>query len=169
MDRYKEMDAAREVVDNARELQGVISDLGATPLTVGQLAQIANALADAKVLLEEAEDIAKARREAYEQVEATLFGAMEAANLESVRTPRGLFRLNDLAWARIADPDMARDWASTHMPELLTLNNARLSKLVRDALKGEVAIDGGVPSEAGVLLPAGVDFTTSRKITWRRS
>ena len=51
------------------------------------------------------------------------------------------------------------------MPELLTLNNARLSKIVRDALRGDVPIEGAVP---GTGLMPGVGFTVSRKVTWRR-
>lgn len=135
----------------------------------GLQARLADQLADARIALDDAEDRAKLAREKYEAIEAALFDAMEATGLQSIRTARGLFRLNDMAWARIENPEAARHWAETQMPELITLNNARLSKVVRDALKGEVAVEGGVPDPlSGVVLPAGVTYTTSRKITWRR-
>jgi hypothetical protein len=58
----------------------------------------------------------------------------------------------------VTDEEAAKAWADGQMPELITLNRARLSKLVRDILKGD----------AEVPMPPGVNFTTSRKITWRR-
>lgn len=131
--------------------------------------KLADQLADARIALDAAEDAAKLAKAKYDAIEAALFDAMENTGLLSIRTERGLFRLNDLAWARIEDADKARVWAEQQMPELLTLNNSRLSKLVRDALKGEVTVAGGEPDPAtNTLLPAGVTYTTSRKITWRR-
>ena len=131
--------------------------------------RLADQLADARVALDTAEDAAKIAKARYDGIEATLFDAMENVGLQAIRTARGLFRLNDLAWARIEDPDKAREWAEQNLPELLTLNNARLSKLVRDALKGEITVAGGEPDPAtNTILPAGVTYTTSRKITWRR-
>ena len=131
--------------------------------------KLADHLADARVNLDKMEDAAQLAKDKYTDIETALFDAMEASGLVSIRTARGLFRLNDLAWARITDPEKARMWAEAEMPELLTLNNARLSKLVRDALKGESEVGHGEPDPAtGKLLPAGVTYTTSRKITWRR-
>lgn len=134
------------------------------------LASLADRLADARVAYDDAEAVAATLKLAYDAIEKALFDAMEAGGLTSIRTERGLFRLNDLAWARIDDPAAARTWAELHLPELITLNSSRLSKLVRDALKGEAAIEGGTPDPAtGTALPTGVSYTTSRKITWRRS
>lgn len=131
--------------------------------------KLADQLADARNELDAAEDAAKLARAKYEAIEAAMFDAMENSGLLSIRTERGLFRLNDLAWARIEDPDKARVWAEHEMPELLTLNNSRLSKLVRDALKGDVTVaNGAVDPGTNVMLPDGVTYTTSRKITWRR-
>lgn len=129
------------------------------------LKRLADLLADAKIRYDTAQAEADEEKKAYDVIEATLFDALEAAGLESIRTERGLFRLNDLAWARIEDAEAAKAWADAHMPELLTLNSQRLSKVVRDALKGDVEIDGAV---AGTGLMPGIGYVTSRKITWRR-
>lgn len=129
------------------------------------LVALADDLADARVALDEANDIAKQRQSEYDALEATLFDKMEDAGLVSIRTARGLFRLNDLAWASVEDEAAARDWAETHMPELLLLNRQRLSTVVRRALKGEES----VPGMEGQALPPGVNFRLSRKISWRRS
>jgi hypothetical protein len=129
------------------------------------LKRLADLLADARIRYDKAQAEADEEKKSYDVIEATLFDALEAAGLESIRTERGLFRLNDLAWAKLEDAEAAKAWADAHMPELLTLNNARLSKVVRDALRGEVPIEGAV--EGTGLMP-GVGYTTSRKVTWRR-
>lgn len=126
--------------------------------TAPELVEMTEKLALLRVRLEMAEDEAKRIRGDYEAVEAALFDAMENAGLRTIRTERGLFMMNDLAWAKVTDADAARAWADQNMPELLLLNQARLSKIVRDTLKGEREGE----------LPDGVTFTTSRKINWRR-
>jgi len=135
-------------------LRKVIADNTTAP----ELVDMTNRLADLRIRLEMAEDEASRIRGNKEQVEAELFDAMENAGLKNVRTERGLFTLNDLAWAKVTDAAAAKAWADAEMPELLTLNLQRLSKLVRDTLKGERKGE----------IPPGVDFTTSRKINWRR-
>ena len=131
----------------------------------GTIKELADRLADARLRKDEADEVAKVYQGQYDEVEAELFDAMENAGMSSVRTERGLFRLNDLAWASIEDAERAREWAAAFMPELLTLNNQRLSKLVRDTLKGDAVVDG---ADDGTNLPPGVGFKTSRKVTWRR-
>ena len=135
-------------------LRKVIADNTTAP----ELVEMTHLLANLRIRLEMAEDEVKRIRKGYEGVEAELFDAMENAGLKNVRTERGLFTLNDLAWAKVTDAVAAKAWADAEMPELLMLNLQRLSKIVRDTLKGER--DGGIPP--------GVDFTTSRKINWRR-
>lgn len=135
-------------------LRKVIADNTTAP----ELEQMTHRLADLRIRLEMAEDEAKRIRGDYEQVEGELFDALENAGLKSVRTGRGLFTLNDLAWAKVTDQEQAKAWADQEMPELLTLNLSRLSKIVRDTLKGERQGD----------IPPGVDYSTSRKINWRR-
>jgi hypothetical protein len=130
-----------------------------------RVTRLADDLATARVNYDAAQDLANTLKERYDAIEANLFDVMEGAGLQSIRTERGLFRLNDLAWAKIEDPEAAKAWADDHMPELLTLNSARLSKVVRDALKGDVPIEGAVP---GTGLMPGVGFSLTRKITWRR-
>jgi hypothetical protein len=120
------------------------------------VAALAHVLADRRIALDAARDAADEAEREYREVEAQLFDAMEAQNLTAIRTPRGLFRLNDLAWAKIIDGEAARAWAEANLPEVITLNLQRMAVVVRTALK------------AGQELPPGVDFTTSRKITWRR-
>lgn len=122
-----------------------------------RLSAIADKLANARNLLDAVEDSARQYRADYEQVEAELFEALEQQGLRSIRTDRGLFSLNDLAWAKIADAATARAWADENMPEVITLNHTRLSVVVREALK-----KGEEP-------PPGIDYTLSRKINWRRS
>lgn len=124
----------------------------------GDLDLLIKAYADARNAREEADERAKALRAAEGAVEVQLFDAMERLSLRSVQHERGRFGLNDLAWADIEDSDVAREWAKAAMPELLTLNNQRLSMIVREFLKGE-------RDE----LPPGVGFKTSRKISWRRT
>lgn len=137
--------------------------------TTKLLSKLADHLADARVALDHAQENEKLAHDKYDAIEQAMFDSMEAAGLTSIRSDRGLFRMNDLAWAKIADPAAARLWAELNEPDLLTLNNARLSKIVRDALKGEATIEGGEPDPmTGVSLPKGVTYTTSRKITWRR-
>lgn len=137
---------------------GVAAATG-TPLKVerGELDVLIRALADARNEHEEASDHEKALRLIAEGHETALFDAMERLNIRAVRHERGLFTLNDLAWAKIEDRAAALAWAEANEPELLTLNNQRLSVVVREHLKGERAE-----------LPAGVAFSTTRKITWRR-
>lgn len=89
--------------------------------------------------------------------EVALFDEMERMSLRSVRTPDGTFSLNDLPYARVADEGQAAAWAEANMPEILTLNRARLSTVVREKLR-----EGGE-------LPPGVDFWTKRGIKWRRA
>lgn len=135
-------------------LRKVIADNTTAP----ELVAMTEKLVLLRTRLEMAEDEAKRIRGNYEQVEAELFDALENAGLRKIATKDGLFMLNDLAWAKVTDAEAAKEWADQVMPELLTLNLQRLSKLVRDTLKGER--EGGIPP--------GVDYTTSRKINWRR-
>lgn len=153
------------IIEDAEAVSAVIHEEPALAKDPSALRRLADILADARVEYEQAQEIADDRKKAYDAIEAAMFDALEAAGIDSIRTARGLFRLNDLAWARIEDPEAAKAWADEAMPELLTLNNQRLSKIVRDALKGEITIEGAVP---GTGLPPGVGYTTSRKITWRR-
>jgi hypothetical protein len=131
----------------------------------GKIAELCDLVADRKILVDRADDLAKQARAEYEEVEAQLFDLMENAGLASVRTDRGLFRLNDLAWASVEDEDQARAWAEANMPELMMLNRQRLSVVVRKIIKGEEDAPGVTPGQT----PPGVTFRTSRKITWRRS
>jgi glutathione S-transferase len=100
--------------------------------------------------------VVKRLQENEDRATEALFDALERTGLRSVKHELGTFSLNDLAWPSITDAEAARKWAQAEMPELITLNNARLAVVVRDYLKGER--DN---------LPAGVDFRTSRKIGWR--
>lgn len=127
--------------------------------------ELADRLADDRINLDKANDIVKELQRLYDESEAKLFDALEDAGLSSIRTDRGLFRLNDLAWASVDDEDAARAWAEANMPELLTLNRQRLSVVVRKVIKGEEDAPG-VPAGQN---PPGVTFRTSRKITWRRT
>jgi hypothetical protein len=138
--------------------------LGAQLKRSVRLMDLADTLANRKLAVLEAADILKIRQEEHDAAEAELFDALEATGVRQIRTPRGLFSLNDLAWARIADPEKARAWAETYLPEVITLNLQRVSKIVRDALKGEVDVEGAGPDG----LPPGVTYSTSRKVTWRR-
>ncbi len=135
-------------------LRKVIADNTTAP----ELVEMTDKLADLRIRLEMAEDESKRIRGNLEAVEHDLFDALENAGAKQIRTERGLFSLNDLAWAKVTDPEAAKAWADAEMPELLTLNLQRLSKVVRDTLKGER--EGAIPP--------GVDYTTSRKINWRR-
>jgi hypothetical protein len=121
------------------------------------LKALAESVADYRNVLDEAMDAEKVARANYEEAEAALFDALEAAGIRQFRTERGLFSQNDLAWAQVEDESAARAWAEASMPELLLLNRQRLSSLVREGIR------------EGHPLPPGVTFTTSRKITWRRS
>jgi len=136
----------------------VINEHGKALIPEGSpLDTLADDLADKRNLLDLASDAEKAARRDVERAEAALFDAMEAQNLRAIRTPRGLFSLNDQAWASVVDEAAAREWAEANLPEIISLNRSRLSVVVRTAIK------------EGMALPPGVDFTTSRKITWRRS
>jgi len=119
---------------------------------------LVNAYADARNAREEAADRTKRLGAVEAACEAALFDAMEKLNLRSVQHARGRFTLNDLAWASVADEDKAREWAEAAMPELLMLNRQRLSAVVRQFLRGE--------RDA---MPPGVDYSVSRKISWRRT
>lgn len=88
----------------------------------------------------------------YIEAEAELFEAIENAGLSSVRTPQGLFSLNDLAWPKIEDRDRLLAWAENEHPELLTLNLQRLQTPLREALK------------KGDELPPGLSYSVTRKI-----
>lgn len=127
--------------------------------TAPELVRLADRLADLRVRLDEIRDVQKDAQKDYDAAEAQLFDALENAGLMQIRTPRGLFSTNDLVWASVIDEDSARLWADKHLPELLTLNRQRLSKVVRETLAG----DREGP------LPEGVSWTASRKINWRRS
>jgi hypothetical protein len=76
----------------------------------------------------------------------------------------GTFSLNDLADAKLEDPVAFVDWAKREAPEILHPNYQRLSKLVRDALKGDYEFPG-VEGESE--LPPGVSYRTRRGISWR--
>lgn len=115
-----------------------------------------NAFADAKNALDEARDVMELAQKKADYAESRLFDLLENAGLRQVRSERGLFSMNDLAWAQVTDGEAARAWAEANMPEIITLNRSRLSVVVRTALK------------EGEALPPGVDFTTSRKVSWRR-
>lgn len=121
-----------------------------------QLNLLINDYADRRRTREDIEADAKEARGLEEKAELALFGFLEAANLRSVRHERGLFYLNDQAWARVTDEDKARAWAEAEMPEIITLNRQRLSVVVRERIKESRD------------LPPGVDFTTTQKIGWRR-
>lgn len=129
------------------------------------LADLADQYADIRRDLTDANAAAKAVQEQHDILEARLFAALEDANLRSIRTERGLFTLNDLAWAKVVDEAAAREWAEHNMPELLLLNRARLSPAIRPVLAGEENLPGVEPGQ----LPPGVDFTTSRKINFRKA
>jgi hypothetical protein len=158
------MDEYTQAVINDAELFREAVAEGA-PVGKDHLRRLADLLADARIRYDYQQSLADEEKKIYDEIEATLFDALEAAGMSAFRTDRGLFRLNDLAWARIEDAEAAKAWADAHMPELLTLNSQRLSKVVRDALKGDVEIEGAVP---GTGLMPGIGYVTSRKITWRR-
>jgi hypothetical protein len=141
-------------------------DLISTPGDYAKLdiKALTDLLADRRVRLDDANEEVRARQEAYDGVEAALFDRLEDQGLTQVKTERGLFRMNELAWASVSDEEAARSWAENHMPELLLLNRQRLSVVVRRILKGEEQLPDGKAGE----LPPGVDFKTTRKITWRR-
>jgi len=114
--------------------------------------------ANAKARLQNLEAEKKELEAEVRVAEALLFDALEDDGLRSVKTDDlGTFSMNDLAWAKIEDREKALAWADQNRPEMLTLNHMQLSMVVREALKGEGEI------------PPGVDFTTSRKINWRKA
>lgn len=122
------------------------------------LQDLARRYAEERETLNDMQAAAKAQQARVDEAQEALFTALENQGVESTRVPElGLFSMNDLAWARIVDRPRALAWAEERMPEVLTLNHQQLSKVVRDALKGEGE------------MPEGVDFTTSRKITWRKA
>lgn len=136
-----------------------------TPTEPTAIVALADLVANRRIELEKVNDLQKEAQAAYDEVEARLFDVLEATGLQQIRTERGLFRLNDLAWASVTDEAAARDWAEHNEPALLLLNRQRLSVIVRQVLKGEESAPGLEPGQ----MPPGVDYRTSRKITWRRS
>jgi hypothetical protein len=100
----------------------------------------------------------RAQASVVAELEQALFDAIENAGLRSVKVAGlGTFSLYDLAWAKIADRNVAMKWAEDNCPEVITLNHQQLSVMVRAALKEEGP------------MPEGVEFTTSRKISWRKA
>jgi hypothetical protein len=104
-----------------------------------------NARDDAKAVLDNID-------RQYAESEADLFEAIENAGLSSVRTPEGLFSLNDLAWPKIDDRDLLLAWAEAEHPDFLTLNLQRLQTPLREALRN------------GDVLPPGLGYSVTRKI-----
>lgn len=143
-----------------------IVESGTDPVPHGpgaHLRDLADQYAFQRTVVEAMKDELKPEDAKLVAITATLFDAMEAAGLHSVRTAKGLFTLSDLADAKVIDATTFVEWAKQEMPEILHPNFQRLSKLVRDSLKGESSF----PGIEG--LPPGVDFATRRGITWRRS
>jgi hypothetical protein len=132
-------------------------EAGTVPAERADVEALINAYADARAAREEVSAQEKRLREIEEKAEQALFTELEHLNLRAVRHERGLFTLNDLAWPKIVDPSMARQWAELEHPDLITLNATRLGPFIREALK------------EGLDLPPGVEATFSRKINWRRS
>lgn len=128
-----------------------------TPGAGDRIGNYVDRYADACIVLDEAEEAAKAARATKERLEDELFTLLEAEGVRQVRHARGLFTMNDLAWASVEDEAAAREWAEQSMPEIITLNRQRLAVVVRTALRESQP------------LPPGVTFTTSRKVTWRRT
>lgn len=128
------------------------------PVAGGGLDALITAYADARTAREQADDRAKRLRDTEAKVEAALFDEMEKLNLRSVRHARGLFMLDDKAWATVLDESALRAWCEREMPEVLLPNMTRLAVIVRQALKGE-------RDE----MPPGVEPRFSRKLNWRRS
>jgi aspartate aminotransferase-like enzyme len=122
----------------------------------GRFTEAIDEFANARLALDEVKDTLEVAQSKYDAAEAHLFDLLEASGLRQVRTARGLFTMNDLAWAAVEDGEKAREWADTFMPEIITLNRSRLAVVVRNCLK------------EGDPLPPGVSYTTSRKVTWRR-
>lgn len=115
------------------------------------------AYATARALRESVSDKEKEMRVTEGHAEAALFDGLERMNLRGVRHAEfGLFTLNDMASATVTDEKALREWAQEVMPELLLPNRARLSKVVRDSLKGEGE------------MPPGTEPSFYRKINWRR-
>lgn len=115
------------------------------------------AFSAARTQYEAADKRSKELHRVADELAIVLFDAMERLSLRSVRHELGTFSLNDLAWASIKDRDAALAWANAEMPELVTLNNQRLSVYIREWIRGEHP--DPIP---------GVDFTASRGINWRR-
>lgn len=123
-----------------------------------RISELAKMFAAAKEELAKREAFAKEQAGVVAELETQLFDALENEGLRSTKIDGlGTFSLNDLAWAKIIDREQALTWAESYKPELLTLNHQQLSVLVRDFIRGEGE------------MPAGVDFTTSRKISWRKA
>jgi len=127
-----------------------------TPSAGDRIGDFVERYADACIALDEATDAEKAARAVKERLELALFDMLEAEGVRQVRHARGLFTMNDLAWASVEDEQVAREWAEANAPELITLNRQRLSAMIRPLVKS----DGE--------LPPGVSYTTGRKVTWRR-
>lgn len=119
-----------------------------------------NTLIEAYAAARQQREAASARLKQFQEIEdrvtRDLFDAMERINVRSVKHDTlGTFALNDLAWAKIEDADLARVWAETEFPEAITINLQRLAVIVREALRGDRQ------------MPPGVSYSTSRKISWR--
>lgn len=123
-----------------------------TTAAVDHIRGLADTFHEIKAERDAAKLVLDAIEPAYAEAESALFEAIENAGLESVRTQRGLFSLNDLAWPRIEDRDRLMAWAEAEHPDLLTLNLQRLQTPLREALK------------AGQELPPGLTYSVTRKI-----
>lgn len=124
-----------------------------------RIADLAHQVAVWRQAIAASEESIKDMRAEHDKAEGALFDALENTGARSVKTDDGTFSLNDLAWAKVEDPAVAREWAEHNRPELITLNHQKLAVIVREALKGE----------EGAVMPPGVTYTTSRKINWRKS
>jgi len=118
---------------------------------------LADRYARERTALDTLKEAVKMQEANTDKAAGALFDAIEAAGLRAVKVEgMGTFSLYDMAWAKIVDREKALAWAEANMPEVITLNHQQLSVVVRDALKGEVT------------MPDGVDFSSSRKISWRK-
>lgn len=128
-----------------------------------RLDDLANDYAVKRSLVEMLKDDLKVPQAQQDEAEALLFDAMEQLGLRMFRHETlGSFGLSDLASAKVEDPAAFVAWAKDQMPEILKPEYNRLSKLVRDHLKGDFDFPGATD------LPPGVDFVTRRGIRWTR-
>lgn len=143
--------------------EGAIPDREPPALARERLDTLSRRFAETRTEYERLDGLRKLAAEALDAATADLFDALEQLGLRSIRTARlGIFSLNDLADAKVEDPAAFVEWAKREAPEILHPNYQRLSKLVRDALKGDYEFPG-TESE----LPPGVTYRTRRGITWR--